>query len=209
MQKFFLCDLCALCGGKKKGLTLIELVVALALSSLLLVTTAGVIKSMHEKKKVFADQLDVQPWRVELAERLRDDLLRSKEMRIGPRSLELLGFSGHDPVTGEPNLVPVQVRWTLKKEGAYEILTRTETPHGGLEDFLARPRTELIAVGVVNFSIGSFTGLENEQRSERRTITASGRLMDGPGEWVTMPKALTLVVHGPKNTVLVNELIYR
>ena len=50
-----------------KGVTLIELVVALALSVLLVTTTSGVIKSMTQKKKVFADRLKLQPWRLELA----------------------------------------------------------------------------------------------------------------------------------------------
>jgi type II secretory pathway component PulJ len=114
-------------------MTLIEVTVTLALSALLLVTTAGVIKSMQQKKKVFADRPDVQPWCVELAECLRDDILRSREMRIGSKSLELSGFCGHDPATGEPVQTPVHVRWSLRKEGQYDILTRTETPRGGAD----------------------------------------------------------------------------
>ena len=193
----------------RNGMTLIEVTVTLALSALLLVTTAGVIKSMQQKKKVFADRLDVQPWRVELAECLRDDILRSKEMRIGSKSLELLGSCGHDPTTGEPTQTPVHVRWTLKKEGQYDLLTRTEIPLGGLEELTASPRTELMAVGIVHLSVGSFTGLENEQRNDIKTLTASAWSSDEPGEWTTMPKVLKLVAHGPDNMVLVDELIYR
>jgi hypothetical protein len=191
------------------GITLIEIVVALVLSVLLLTTTAGVIKSMQERKNAFADRLDVQPWRLELAERLHDDMLRSREMRIGARSLELLGFSGHDPTTGEAMSIPVHVRWVLKKEDGYDILIRIETPQGGLEELTTPPRSELIAVGVTSFSIGSFSVFENESRDEMRTIEASTWRNDEMGHWITMPRVLRLLIHGPDNIVLVNELIYR
>ncbi len=191
------------------GMTLIEITVALALSTLLLVTTAGVIKSMQQKKKVFADRLDVQPWRVELAEKLRDDILRSKEMRIGSKSLELSGFCGHDPLTGEPTQAPVQVAWVLKRESGYDLLTRTETPRGGMEELTAAPRTELMAVGIKNISVGTFTGRENEEKNEIKTMTTSERRDDESGDWATIPKVLKLVVQGPKNIVLIDELIYR
>ena len=193
----------------KKGLTLIEMTVALALSTLLLVTTAGVIKSMQQKKKMFADRLEVQPWRLELAERLRDDFLRSREMRIGAESLELSGFCGHDPATGEPTQAPVYVKWLLKREDGYDILLRMETPRGGVEELSIPPRVEPVAVGVTNFAIGAFTGLEEEQKTEMQTITAVERRIDEPGDWATMPKVLKLVVHGPHDVVLVDELIYR
>jgi len=192
-----------------KGMTLLEITVALALSSLLLVTTAGVIKSMQQKKKVFADRFEVQPWRLELAERLRDDFLRSRELRIGARSLELSGFCGHDPTTGEQAQVPVYVKWLLKREDGYDILIRTETPRSGLEELSVTPRVEPMAVGITNFAIGAFTGLEDESTAEMQTITASERMADEPGDWATMPKVLKLVVHGPDNMVLVDELIYR
>ena len=192
-----------------KGLTLIEIVVALALSTLLLVTTAGVLQSMQQKKKVFADRLEVQPWRIELAERLREDLLQSREMRIGSRSLELRGFCGHDPSTGEATQTPVHVRWVLKKEEPYDILIRVERPHGVPEEFSVTPRFDLMAVGVTQFSIGTFSGLENEADEEMQTISASAWNDDEPGHWSTMPRVFRLLVHGQDNTVLVNELIYR
>jgi hypothetical protein len=97
----------------------------------------------------------------------------------------------------------------LKKEGRYEILTRTETPRGGLEELTLRPRTELMAVDIVNLSLGSFTGLENEERNERHTLTTSEWSLDEQGDWTTIPKVLKLSVYGTNNTQLINELIYR
>ena len=191
----------------KRGMTLIEITVALALSTLLLVTTAGVIKSMQQKKKVFADRLDVQQWRIELAKIFRNDFLCSREMRIGTQTLELSGFCGHDPTTGEPTQTPVHVRWALKSEDGYDILIRTETLRGGIEELSMKPRTEPMAVGVTNISIGAFAGLEDETDNEVYTVTA--RSLGEPGDWATMPKVIKLVVHGPDNIVLVDELIYR
>lgn len=194
----------------RDGMTLIETAVALALSALLLVTTAGVIKSMQQKKKMFADRLDVQPWRVELAECLRDDLLRSREMRIGSNTLELSGFCGHDPATGEPAQMPVFVKWSLGKEGEYDILTRTETPRGGPEEFTTNPRTELMAVGIANLSIGSFSGREDEEEEEEtKTVSATERPGGRAGEWMTMPKVLKLAAYGRNNMILIDELVYR
>lgn len=192
-----------------KGLTLIELVVALALSVLLVTTTAGVIKSMSQKKKVFADRIEVQPWRDELTARLRDDLLRSKEMRIGTKTLELSGFCGHDPESGEAVSSPVTVVWQLKQEDDYRLLIRTEIARGGIEEMNQMPQTELVAIGVTNISVGTFLGLENEEKVEMQTLTASERRSNEAGDWTTIPKALKLIVHGPKQSVLVDELIFR
>ena len=193
----------------KQGMTLIEIVVALALSALLLGTTAGVIKAMHERKKVFADRLDIQPWRIELAQALRNDLLRSQNMRIGSRTLELLGNCGHDPVTGEQTYSPVHIRWSLKREGDYDILVRTEIPHGGLEELTATPRPQLMAVDVTGLSLGTFTGLDNIEQNEMQTLTARGRISDEPGDWSAIPKVLKLVVRGRGDVILIDELIYR
>jgi hypothetical protein len=199
----------------KRGMTLIEITVALALLILLMVTTTAVLQSMQQRKKVFADRLDVPPWQRELAQVLRDDLLRSRDMRIGSRTLELLGGCGHDLLTGEPTHAPVHVKWLLKREDDYDILVRIETPHGGLEEFLtAPPLSELMAVGATGISIGAFTGLDSIEQDEMHTLTATGRISEEPGDWIATPKVIKLVVQGhtvrgQRNTIWVNELIYR
>jgi prepilin-type N-terminal cleavage/methylation domain-containing protein len=195
----------------KRGVTLIELVVALTLSVLLVTTTSGVIKSMTQKKKVFADQMNVQLWRLELAERLRNDLCQSKEMRIGTKTLELIGFCGHDRVTGEPSQTPVYVLWQLKNEDGYHVLIRTEKPHDGIEELTVTPKTELTAVGVTTISVGTFTGREQEEKSEMLTLTATEQRNhdNESGDWATIPKVLKLVVSGTKNEILINEVIFR
>lgn len=195
----------------KRGVTLIELVVALTLSVLLVITTSGVIKSMTQKKKVFADQMNIQTWRLELAERLRNDLCQSKEMRIGTKTLELIGFCGHDRVTGEPSQTPVYVLWQLKNEDGYRVLIRTEKPHGGMEELTVTPKTELTAIGVTTISVGTFTGREQEEKSEMLTLTATEQRdrNNESGDWTTIPKVLKLIVSGTKNEILINELIFR
>jgi hypothetical protein len=191
-----------------------EITVALAMSALLLVTTAGVLQSMQQKKKVFADRLDVQPWRMELAGALRDDLLRSREMRMGSNTLELLGSCGHDSLTGELTHAPVHVKWLLKREGDYDILVRIETPHGGLEELTAPPSSEPMAVGVSGLSLGTFTGLDSAGGNEMQHLTATRRVSDEPGDWAATPKVIKLViwgqtVRGRGEVMLVDELIYR
>jgi hypothetical protein len=123
--------------------------------------------------------------------------------------VELLGFSGLDPATGELIQTPVHVQWLLKREDGYDILIRTETPHGGLEELLQKPRVEPMALGVTNISIGAFTGLEDGARDKVHTVTAARRSFDEPGHWAAMPRILQLIVYGPDNILLVNELIYR
>jgi prepilin-type N-terminal cleavage/methylation domain-containing protein len=195
----------------QKGVTLIELIVALALSVLLVITTSGVIKSMTQKKKVFADRLELQPWRLELAARLRDDLCQSKEMRIGTKTLELIGFCGHDRVTGEPSQTPVHILWQLKNDDGYHVLIRTEKPHSGMEELTVTPKTELTAIGITAISVGTFTGREQEEKSEMLTLTATEQSNHDNelGDWTTIPKVLKLVVFDTKNKILINELIFR
>jgi prepilin-type N-terminal cleavage/methylation domain-containing protein len=196
----------------KRGVTLIELVVALALSVLLVTTTSGVIKSMTQKKTIFADRMEVQPWRLELAARLRDDICQSKEMQIGTKSLELSGFCGHDPATGEPTQFPVYVLWQLKNEDGYQVLIRTEKPRGGMEEFSVTPKTELMAIGITNISIGTFAGQEHEEKNEMVNLTATEHRENetgDSGDWATMPKVIKLIILGTKNETLVDELIFR
>jgi hypothetical protein len=166
---------------------------------------------MTQKKKVFADQMNIQTWRLELAERLRNDLCQSKEMRIGTKTLELIGFCGHDRVIGEPSQTPVYVLWQLKNEDGYRVLIRTEKPHGGMEELTVTPKTELTAIGVTTISVGTFTGREQEEKSEMLTLTATEQRdrNNESGDWTTIPKVLKLIVSGTKNEILINELIFR
>jgi type II secretory pathway pseudopilin PulG len=192
-----------------RGITLIELVAALTLSVLLVTATGGVIKSMTQKKKVFADRLEVQLWRQELAVRLRDDLVQSQEIRIGSKSLELFGFCGHDEETGEPTQTPAHVVWLLGKKNGYSILTRTEKPRGGVEELSIAPQIELMALGISSISMEIFGGHENEEKNEMLTVTAMERQNNEPGDWTTMPKVLKLIVMGTNKEILVKELIFR
>jgi prepilin-type N-terminal cleavage/methylation domain-containing protein len=193
----------------KRGVTLIELIVALTLSVLLITTTSGVIKSMTQKKKVFADRIDIQPWRLELAERLRDDICQSKEMRIGTKTLEFSGFSGHDFITGESAQIPVYVLWQLRNEDGYHVLIRTEQLRGGMEELSATSKTELMAIGVSNISVGTFAGQEHEEKTEMFHLTATEQRDNESGDWAALPKVIKLIVSGTKNETLVDELIFR
>jgi prepilin-type N-terminal cleavage/methylation domain-containing protein len=195
----------------KKGVTLIELIVALVLSVLLITTTSGVIKSMTQKKKVFADCPELQSWRLELAARLRYDLCRSKEMRIGAKSLELIGFCGHDRITGEPSQTPVYVLWQLKKEYGYNVLIRTEKPHGNMDELAITPKSELTAIDITTIAIGTFTGHEQDEKTEMFKLNATEQHNNNneSDDWATVPKVLKLIIYGTKNEILVNELIFR
>ena len=132
-------------------------------------------------------------------------------MRIGTKTLELIGFCGHDRVTGEPSQTPVYVLWQLKNEDGYHLLIRTEKPHGGMEELTVTPKTELTAIGVTSISVGTFTGREQEEKTEMLTLTAAEEhnRNNESGDWTTIPQVLKLNVFGTKNELLVNELIFR
>jgi len=193
------------------GLTLIEAVVALALTALLMTATVGVLQSLTKRKAVFADQLRVQSWRGELGKRLREDILAGREMRIGQRTIEIAGFGGQDPATGELTQTPALVTWELIQEDNQYLMLRCGVPRGGAEELNAVPRKELLAIGVRSISVLTITGTEDDYTDGNppKTLTASDRPNDMPGDWSTIPKCLHLTVTGLNGHILVDDIIYR
>ncbi|MDO5554806.1 MAG: prepilin-type N-terminal cleavage/methylation domain-containing protein [Planctomycetia bacterium] len=193
----------------KNGLTLIEITVALALSALLMATTAGVIKSMQQKKKQIVDRIDIMPWRSELADRLRADIMLANEMRIGTTTIEFAGFCGHDGSTGEPVHTHVQVIWQLKSAGNWTLLTRSEVERNLGPELRIPSRTELVAVGISKISIGTFLGGQRENKEEMQTLSLTSTSLTTSGHWTATPRVVKFIIHGTANNVLVNELVYR
>ena len=98
---------------EKKGMTLVEILAALALSAFMVAAMGGILKGMAQKKKVFGRQAEGERWGHILGERLRDDLMVARQFQCDGRQLTILGFCGRNDLTGEKNKKLVTVKWSI------------------------------------------------------------------------------------------------
>ena len=188
--------------NKTNGLTLLELVVALAISVLLVGATAGVLNSMARKKEVFADNLTVQGWPQELSARFRTDLLHATQLRVRPDGLSLTGPCGYDLRTGEFQQKSAIVDWIIVRQGGQSVLVRRQRT----DESVITPGTssvEFFGVGIESISIGLFTGEEQAGGTSAPLTTIT------PREWTPVAPALHWIVRGPNNIILLDEVLYR
>jgi len=107
--------------------TLIELVVALLLGTLLLITLMGVLRHSFS---VVGTSLSDEPLTMRrdvLIEQLRRDLTNARRMQVGINRFELAGFIHRDPATLIATHRPARVLYEVRKNGRLSILFRTQT----------------------------------------------------------------------------------
>ena len=188
--------------NKTSGLTLLELVVALAISVLLVGATAGVLKSMAQKKEIFAGKITAQTWHLELSRRLRTDFLHATQLRVRPNGFSLTGPCGYDLQKREFQQKRAAIDWTIVRQGEQSVLLRRQqTDELVIASDLVS--TEFFCVGIESILVGTFTG--EESTSE----TPAAPTAIATGEWSPIAPAIRLIACGPDNTLLLDEVFYR
>lgn len=187
----------------RRAFTLLEVTVALAITALMAGATAGVLASMNRKREALNRFIGKNPWQCRLADRWRDDIVAATQMRIGPDFIDLIGSCGHDAITFEETGATVWVRWQVRLVGERKGLFRREVPVKTTE--YGPPVTELIALGVERIHCGTYTAAD-AQVDEDVTLA---RRPQGMGEWTVFGSGVRVIVFGPENTVVMDEVILR
>jgi prepilin-type N-terminal cleavage/methylation domain-containing protein len=158
---------------KPRGLTLIELLVATALASMLLVAVMSLLKTLAVKRKVLVEQTAMAPWQQSLEEQLRWDLTHARRFEFAAESLWLMGYAARDFATGVITHRRSEVVYRLVRLGERTWLLREETQPDMLSN--GNRRRELVCCGLTTIAM--------EIPGEKDVPTHSGSM---PGQFRLM-----------------------
>jgi prepilin-type N-terminal cleavage/methylation domain-containing protein len=137
---------------RRSGFSLIELLVATALSAVLMTAVLAILTGVsRDRKRLIAAQNTPSPQA--MIDRFQWDLTNAQTLSQSPdgRSLELIGHGGIDYKTLAPNGRLVTVDYRVYQDGDVSCLVREQKY---LDDPAApNPWRELISVGVTNFRV--------------------------------------------------------
>ena len=161
-----------------KAFTLIELIVAIVLASLMMVTLIRVVERVAiENRQLKRQQTDLVAIGI-LADRLREDLINARGMRLARNRIELFGFVGDRKRPGK-------VDYVKQNFDGRDLLIRRE---GG--------RRELLWVGVGNIL------LEPLESEDEQTIP-----LEGAGGLPSAPSLLRVTMTDGNGRILFRELV--
>lgn len=134
--------------GPPRGLTLVELLAALALLAILSLTLLALTRATARDAAVQSGAAQPPAWRERLARRLTQDLEQSLSAAPTPNGLLIEGWNDHDPDTLAPRHRPVRVVWRVD-QGA---LWRESTPLNREPGAGPASSRRLVAAGVVDWN---------------------------------------------------------
>ncbi len=117
---------------RKRAFTLIEIIIALVLGTLLLATLMGVLRRSFSEIGN-ATRTDPSIARLGLlVEQFGRDIANARSMVIGINRVEFVGFGHRDPATLIATLRPARVIYEIRQDGMKSLLVRiqTEDLHG-------------------------------------------------------------------------------
>jgi len=135
--------------------TLIELVVAIALGTLLLTTLMGVLRRSFAEIRVAASDDPSKLGRVLLAEQLRRDLTNARRMTVGNNRFELEGFIHRDPVTLIATHRPAHVIYEVRQSEGQSLLVRIQSAGRRGIRIRSNQFVESVYAGVANMLVSS------------------------------------------------------
>lgn len=160
----------------RSGLTLIELIVALVLASLLTAALLNILGSVvRETSQLRGEQIDLVAAGV-LADRLRGDLINARGMAFDNQSLLLSGFVGDGQLPGS-------VRYRGRRVGDKAVLVRE-----------VGERVELCWVGFGGFAI-----------VPQDEVDADTPIPDAAGSLPPIPRRVTIKVLDRSGRAIISE----
>lgn len=110
------------------GMTLVELLAATVLSTLLMGAVLGLLASITRSQRTILKDHGVQDlWQTRLQELLEWDLQNSRSLSPLPNGVQLDGFAGRDFSTGSPLHCPCRITYEIIEDGDRRHLIRRES----------------------------------------------------------------------------------
>lgn len=110
------------------GLTLVELLAATVLATLLMGAVLGLLTSLTRNQRTILKSHGIpDPWQTRLQELFEWDLQNSRTLRAIPNGFQLEGFAGRDFSTGTPLHCPCRITYEIVEDEDRQHLIRRET----------------------------------------------------------------------------------
>jgi Tfp pilus assembly protein PilV len=137
------------------GMTMIEVLAATVLASLMLSAVVGVLTGLSRQQKTALRNSDSQVWSRQLASLFDWDYKNSRFTTSTSQAVRVEGFAARDFVTGRPTGRPSIIEYSVKNTGVANALVRREThPDEPLGD---NSREEILLTSVDRIVIGNAT----------------------------------------------------
>jgi hypothetical protein len=182
----------------RRAMTLVELLAATVLAVLLLTASFGVLRSLATQRKALVGDEADEPWRKQLSELLRWDLINARKMCSQPEELRLIGYGGTDFETAAATLRPTEIIYTIRTDDNRSRLFRREIHLDSAS--LDNSRNELVAVGIAAINV-----YDPEKGDEQEmTRTADNK----PPAYVRISNRVRIVLRGDdQNKAIMDELL--
>lgn len=137
---------------RRAGFTVIEMLAAASLATMMVVLSLGVISSLSVRQRALATS-DPHAWRSILIDQVRWEAMNAETLLELENGARLTGLVGTDWTTGQPTHRPASISYFVERRGDRNCLIRRETHLD--EPAMQNAREDLVCVGVSRFSLRS------------------------------------------------------
>lgn len=112
--------------GTRRGLTAVELLVATALSAMLMVGILGLLSTLQVQSRELIQKAQSEPWIQRLSQHLRRDLMNTRQVTASRDRLVLRGYLGTDAISDQGTLEAAEVTYHVVVLDDISYLLRDE-----------------------------------------------------------------------------------
>ncbi len=134
---------------RRDGFTAVELLVATALSAMLMVSILGLLATMNVHCRELMRQSEAQPWKHLLDQQLQRDLANTRQVTVAENQIVLVGYVGTQGLGHDNTLRAAEVTYQIAIVGRTLCLFRNERPMNTPSN--AVTSRQLVATGVARF----------------------------------------------------------
>lgn len=174
---------------KLNGFSIIELLCAILLASLLMAALSGVLISLSKQRQLLISRQPSESWHQNLTEQLRWDFMSASEISATPEKVRLIGISGRDFATGRPLQRPAEITYRIMRRSNIDCLVRQETHIDELTN--QNVQSELVSVGTSQMIV------ERLRRRGGTTTAMDASRIAGSFQPVPQIARITLETEGP------------
>jgi len=138
----------------RQAFTLLEMVIALVLASLLLVTLTGVLRRCFTEIRIGNDDSNLLKHGL-LIEQLHRDMCNSRSMQLGNNRIRLSGFIHRDPETLIATQRVANVTYEVRQNGDQSLLVRIQSAGNLRSRFTTEQFVEPVFAGVASMVLSS------------------------------------------------------
>ena len=167
------------------GNSLIEVLAALLLASILMVSVLQLLKNLHSRERIVDRAISSHAaWQDRLFQLLQRDLRNGRRIRMAAGQFEVEGHCGTNEISGIANLSDVVVTWKIVRTTHASELIREEQPSVLSSNFARR---QVVAIGINDIGFWYQEAPDVSYLNDgARIAVASGSLKP----WTPIPKAI-------------------